>query len=245
MPLSRSVTASVSRLRREALFVFSGTVERPAASSLSLIPPGPATAVVRVNRIHHASDQLMDQAGQAVTAVYQDNDAPAGAGSRRVFFTRAVAYGETVGVNVLGDIQEPDDAEAVHGLVERVTIDMSEETLREHLASADAVLHGVVVRRRELPGEGVLSEHSPDWWVADVAVTTSFRGGHEGEVPVRYPNSRDVRWYSVPKLEDGQEAILILHRDGLGLGGAELALLHADDVIPAEPEALDRHRRLS
>ena len=58
----------------------------------------------------------------------------------------------------------PEDHEAMEELVERVTREMEEERLRDHLASADAVIHGTVVEVRpaaELPQR--FSEHDPEW----------------------------------------------------------------------------------
>jgi hypothetical protein len=71
------------------------------------------------------------------------------------------------------------------------------------------------------------------------------QGDLEGEIAARYPSSQDARWYLTPKPEEDQEAIFVLHRDGLLLGDADLAILHESDVIPAEPEALDRYGRLA
>jgi hypothetical protein len=244
MALTRRLTGLVTRLRRESSFVFDGTVERAAASSLSIVRPGPGTAVVRVGRIYNAPGDLSDQVGQEVTIIFADTPAPEADGQRRVFFTEPFAYGESVGVRAVGSIDTLIDVESLDELVRGVTLEIQEEELRRHLAEAAAVLYGVVVERHPVTDTSPLSEHRPDWWVATIAVTRSFKGELEGEIAVRYPSSQDVRWYLTPKPEEGQEAIFVLHRDGLLVGDAGLAILHEGDVVPAEPEALERHRRL-
>lgn len=244
--LPKNVSASVSRLRREATFVFSGTVEQEATSSLSFIPSSPATAVVRVERIYHAPADLHDQRGQEVTVIFADGSPPQQSEGRRVYFTDPVAYGETMGVREIGSIDEPDEPEAVESLVTRVTAEINEEHIQEHLASAEAVIHGRVTEvHRAHNAARRFSEHDPDWWIARVEILRVIKGNHEGHIDVRYPNSRDVRWYLAPKLQEGQEAIFILHRDDERVGDASLALLHPNDLIPAETEELDRHTRLA
>lgn len=243
--LPKSVSASVSKLSREATFVFSGRVEREASSSLSLIPSSPATAVVRVDRIYHAPPDLDDQRGQDVTVVFAEGFSPEQGNGRRVFFTDPVAYGETMGVRELGSIEEPDEPEVVQGLVARVTAEMDEERIQEHLESADAVIHGRVTEmHRAHDAHRRFSEHDPDWWIARIEVIRSIKGDLGGSVEVRYPNSRDVRWYLVPKPKEGQEAIFVLHHDGERGVDAALAILHPNDLVRAESDELDRHARL-
>ena len=179
-----------------------------------------------------------------MTLVFDDSPAPPASGERTVFFSEPFAYGESVAALVAGSMEVPDDAESFEELVRGVTLDLYEQELGRHLAEADAVLHGVVIERHPVSDPSPLSEHRPDWWVATVAITDLLKGDIEGEIAVRYPNSQDVRWYNVPKPDEGDEAIFVLHRDGLVIGDADIAILHETDFIPAEPDALERHRRL-
>ncbi len=244
MPLTRRMAGQVARLRREASFVFDGIVEREAASSLSIVAPGPGTVVVRVGRIYYAPGDLGDQVGQDVTVIFANEPAPAANGQRIVFFAEPFAYGETVGVRAVGTLAAPDDLESLEEAVGAVTLDIEDQELRRHLAEAAAVVHGVVRERNPVNEPFPGSEHSPDWWVATIVITSSFKGDLEGEIAVRFPNSTDVRWYWTPKPQVGEEAIFVLHRDSLVIGDADLAILDNRDVIPAEPESLDRLRRL-
>jgi len=61
-----------------------------------------------------------------------------------------------------------------------------------------------------------------------------FIGGRD--VTDLAPKSRDIAWYRVPKPQEGQEGVFLLHRDGLEIGGTPLAILHPTDLLPAEEE---------
>jgi hypothetical protein len=241
MALPNVVRASVTKLVPDARFVFTGKVERQG-SSLSLLPSASTTAVVRVERIHHAPAGLRDQTGQPVTVVFVGDAPMAGDDRRRIFFTNPIFYGETVGVKEIGHIDAPGDLDELHELVVRVTEEARVEELRRHLESAEAVVHGKVVSVRRASEASVvpLSEHDPIWWLATIRVTRSLKGDLRREVAVRYPKSRDVRWYGVPKPTEGQEAIFILHRDGLDVGHAVLAIVDSQDVRPASKGELRR-----
>jgi hypothetical protein len=242
MAISKTVGASITRLARDARFVFTGTVQQIGGSSLSIIPGGPGTAVVRVDRIHRAASALHNQAGRQVTVVSQPGAAPEAGHTLLVFFTNPIFYGETIGVREIGHIEAPPDLDALHELVAHGAEEAMMDELRKHLELADAVVHGKVVGLRHVSQTtaATAGEHDPDWWVAVVRVTKSFKGDHAGELKVRYPGSRDVRWYHVPKPKEGQEAIFILHRDGVDLDGAHFALLHPGDLLAADAAELRR-----
>jgi hypothetical protein len=232
--LSSDLAASIAQLVRESRFVFSGTVERASSSSLALIPAGSTSSVVRVDRIHSAAPALQSQSGQEVTVLHGDRTDSTGEGYRRVFFTNPILYGETMGVREVGTLDAVGQIEDVHALVARVMEESSMEELRQHLESADAVLQGRVVAlvRVSEATAATISEHDPDWWVAEIEVARALKGKHKGKVRVRYPNSRDVRWYGVPKPREGDEAVFVLHNDGLNVGDVALAMIHPGDMAP-------------
>jgi hypothetical protein len=247
MALPRTLSNTVTRLSREARFVFTGVVESEGASSLSAVAGGPSTAVVRVERVHRGFPALHDQVGQPVTVIFSEDAAWREGEPRRVFFTDPLLYGETVGVKEIGHVEAPDDLDALHELVTRMSEQRSEQEISEHLASADVVVTGEVARLHQTSenADVLWSEHDPDWWVATVRVGQVLKGDiDDAEIRVRYPHSRDVRWYRVPKPREGEEALFILHRDGYAIGDAALAILHPGDVIPAVEEERERIRRL-
>jgi hypothetical protein len=243
MALPKTVAESVTRMARDARFIFTGTVEASAASSIGILTGNPNSKVVLVEHVHRAAPTLEGQAGQRVTVLSAEES---GASGRRVFFSNPILYGETVAVKELGSVEAPDAIEDVHSLVTALSDEAKTEELRQHLASAEAVLHGRVLSRHRVSRATAAnaSEHDPDWWAAVVHVIASFKGRHEGDITVRYPHSRDVRWHAVPKPQEGQEALFVLHRDGINLGEATLALIHPGDVLPADARELRRVRSL-
>lgn len=244
MALPRTVAESVTRLARDSRFIFTGTVESTGESSLSILAGGPMSTVVRIERVLRASPTLQGHAGQQVTVLASDGERAGG--PRRVFFTNPVLYGETLGVRELGSVDAPDETDELQSRINAVTEEAATEELRRHLQSADAVVHARVESRRRVSTAtaATVSEHDPDWWAAVLEVSQSLKGSHEDRLTIRYPNSKDVRWHAVPRPHDGQEAVFILHRDGLGVGEAHLALLHPTDVMPADARELRRLKAL-
>lgn len=246
MALPKTVAESVTRMARDARFIFTGTVETPGASSIGIFAGNPNSKVVLVERVHRAAPALQGQAGQRVTVLSAEES---GASGRRVFFTNPMLYGETVAVKELGSVEAPEAPEAideVHSLIIALSDEIKTEELRQHLASAEAVLHARVLRRHRVSQAtaATASEHDPDWWAAVVHVIASLKGAHEGDIAVRYPHSRDVRWHAVPKPNEGQEALFVLHRDGINLGEATLALIHPGDLLSADARELRRVKAL-
>jgi len=116
------------------------------------------------------------------------------------------------------------------------------EALRQHLASADAVVFGRVltVHRAPEPLAAPISEHDPSWWVASARVIRSLKGDLKGEIEVRFPNSRDKAWYRVPKLKPDDEGIFLLHRGGPKLRASVLAIIHPEDFLPGDADEARR-----
>jgi hypothetical protein len=236
----REPRSPIAKVTQEARFVFTGTVERRGASSLFFVPPGGGTAVVRVERIHYSSPSLRNQEGQQVTVVFAEgSDSAQG---KRIFFTNPILYGETMAVKEIRSSEAARDLDEKHEGIIQMINEAETEKLRAHIASAAAVVQGRVVRTRRAsePDPAKMSEHDPDWYVAIIRVEKALKGKHKDEIEVRFPKSRDIKWYRVPKLEEGQEGVFILHLDGLELGGALLALIHPDDLLTGGPETIRR-----
>jgi len=240
MARPREPRGAAPNLIGEARFVFTGIVQQQGHSSLFFVPPSGATAVVRVERIHHSAPALRSQEGQQVTVVFAQDSNPAE--GRRVFFTNPILYGETMAVKEVRSSELAEDAAELHERIALMSLEAEAAQLREHIASADAVVVGEVVstRRAHEPDIARMSEHDPDWHLATIRIARALKGEHKGELTVRFPNSRDVAWYRVPKPQEGQEGVFLLHRDGLEIGGTHLAILHPTDLLPVEEERV-RH----
>lgn len=238
MARPREPRAAAPNLIGDARFVFTGIVQQQGHSSLFFVPPGGATAVVRVEQVHHSAPALRSQEGQQVTVVFAQDSNPAE--GRRVFFTNPILYGETMAVTEVRSSEPVEDTAEVHERIVQMSGEAEAAQLREHIASSDAVVVGEVVgtRRATEPDIARMSEHDPDWHLATIRIVRALKGEHKGEITVRYPKSRDIAWYRVPKPQEGQEGVFLLHRDGLEIGGAHLAILHPTDLLPAEEERL-------
>jgi len=222
--------AELAAWAREARFVFTGVVEQIGSLLQDFLPAGPKTAVIRVERVHHSTRPLSKCAGHQVTVRFRDAEALA-VGKRLVFFTNPILYGETIAVDEVGHVDAPDDP----GIIERVVQDKVERGLAEHLGKADAVVQGRVVSLTSAPTAAAerRSRRDPNWWIAVIQVIRTLKGEVTDEISVRYPNGRYSPWHRSPKPLRGQEAIWVLHRDGLEVGGVSLALRHPLDVHPA------------
>jgi hypothetical protein len=198
-----------------------------------------------VERIHRAAPPLASQEGQQLTVLFAEGTDPVE--GRRVFFTNPILYGETMAVKEVRSSEAADDIAELHERIVRMNAEAETEHLRALIASADAVVHGRVVgtRRASEPDVARMSEHDPDWHVAIIRVARTLKGEHKDELAVRFPKSRDIAWYRVPKPREGQEGVFILHRDGLELGGAVLAILHPEDLLSAGAENVRRIAELA
>lgn len=112
---------------------------------------------------------------------------------------------------------------------------LAHRELQRHVEAADVVVTGRVTAVRA-PSEPVpegrarrasmraggprtapqpqrISEHDPLWQEAVVEVTGTEKGGGSAkQIVVRFPSSRDVRWYKAPKFTPGQEGVFILRK---------------------------------
>src|ERR1700674_562493 len=127
---------------------------------------------------------------------------------------------------------------AVHGLTPArppATEALANQELQRHVEAADVVVTGRVMAVRA-PSEAAsgpavrgaslrageakpsaqpqrISEHDPLWHEAVVEVTGVEKGpGAAKQIVVRFPSSRDVRWYKAPKFTPGQEGVFILRK---------------------------------
>ena len=245
MALPRGFVASAQRLARESRFVFSGSRDASRQSSVSIFPGGPGTIVARVEEIHIAGDGLRDQRDRLVTIVVADE--PPEPGPRFVFFTNPILFGETMAVHEIGRIKQPADMEALARLMEKTESEMGDERLRDHIASAEAIVAGRVQSTRHLSTVNVetMGEHDPDWWAATIRVARKLKGDVGTVVDVRFPTSRDRRWFQVPRLREGDDGVFLMHRDEEEHDGVDLALLHPDDFIPSDDDRIkDVNRHL-
>jgi hypothetical protein len=235
-------TTEVDRLARRSGFVFLGEVLRTSASTVDLVEATKETAVVRVERVLRAPDDLGAGKGFEVTVRLAS---PAKKGQRAVFFTMGWISGESLAVQEIGR-QAPGDPEAIDKQMGDVVRKDELAELRRRVKEASAVVVAEVAETRPLGGKEVppASEHDPLWRTAVVVVSSGEKGDmKEGQrIEVAYPSSDDVMWFRAPKPEKGDRAVFLLHQRGLEERDVQmLAIVDPVDMQPVE--RLDDIRR--
>jgi hypothetical protein len=235
----------IKDLVRRTPISFVGTVQHLGAATSRDLPIDDHTAVVGVDLVLHAPDELQGLEGQRVTVQLSgDVDLPA-EGDQIVVFAQGLAFGETIALAEVG--RAPVEAIAGHASsaagdsrqpmpFAQVERELETEALREHVDQAEAVVVATVTGLEQAQPKG-FSEHDPDWWRATLEVRQVVRGDLEpGSLDVLYPNSLDIAWYRVPKPKASQDGIWILHAPAEGTPGelAAYQLMHEEDRQPLE-----------
>jgi hypothetical protein len=235
-------TAEVERLARRAGFVFAGEVVRTGATTMELVEPTKETAVVRVEQVLQAPDDLGAQKGSEVTVRLQS---PARKGQRAVFFTVGWISGDGLAVQEVGR-QPAGEVEAMEKQLGEAVRKEEFAAVRRRVKEARAVVVGEVadtgpVGRKDDPPA---SEHDPMWRTAVIVVERGEKGDlKDGQrVKVAYASSDDVMWFRAPKPERGDRAVFLLHQRALPEANVEmLAIVEPLDMQPVE--RLDEIRR--
>lgn len=245
-------------LAQQVTFVFKGTVLKLKAATMSDIPLTDRTAVVRVDEVIDAPEALSQYAGQEIT-VQVGGRKKIAKGQQLVFYTNGLMFGDTLAVKSI-DHHEP---KKVHEAVAMAASDpgkrLVERNVQARAATADAVVSGRVVSVR-VPADVVatrasavavagqmverVSEHDPDWRIAEVQVDQVHSGSHAGKTAeIRFPSSDDVMWHYAPKFHAGTEGLFILYKSSRERAaaraaptqdGGEYVCLHPADFQPLE-----------
>jgi hypothetical protein len=235
MPASSKAEA----LAQQAKFIFKGTVQKLKAANMPDVPVNDRTAVVRVDEILHAPEALSHYAGQEIT-VQLGGRKKLKKGQQAVFYTNGWLFGDGVAVQ---SIDHEDVGKAPATLTMAVGDPVKSLVAREtqaHLNDAEVVIAGRVTSVRmptdvvaaraiggtETTPTGRISEHDPDWRIAEIQVDAVHKGSHKGKTAtVRFPSSQDVMWHDAPKFHPGQEGFFMLHKADEGAAGVRAALI--------------------
>jgi hypothetical protein len=217
--------SSDTTLARQAAFIFIGKVQKLKAANVRAVENKSRTVIVQVEEVEKAPSGMIGYAGREITVKLApgENVKP---GERARFYTNGWLFGETIAVESLGHTSPTPRAIAAHtsAPVENSAV----ENIENRVASADAVVQGRVVSVR-LPQAGrttkrsaaasareprrPITEHDPEWREALVEVAGVQKGAvRKTQIVVRFPVSKDVRWYKAPKFQPGQEGLFILQR---------------------------------
>jgi len=212
-------------------FVFQGTIQKVKSATMKQVPIDDRTAVVAVDQVLEAPENLAKFAGQEIT-VHLSGRQKIKPGQKMIFHAVSWIYGDSIAVRSLS--QEP--VKASHMALLSAASDPVEQRAqrmkRERFDDADLVVSGKVLAVR-LPSEtstnkkvkGVgagliaqstrkpVSEHDPKWREAIVEVADVHKGSHKKkQVVVRFPASMDVMWHQSPKFQPGQQGYFMLQK---------------------------------
>jgi hypothetical protein len=249
---------SIASLTNRSAIVVTGTVIRTKASADPMLAANDNTATIKVARMYAGMEIAGDQTGATVTVILRDAHAVK-AGESAVFFGNPRFVGKLLTVADEGEIVPAAGAVDIRPEIEQALQARRDQPLRERLAAATRVFRARVESVRPLQelvaGAAAVTsardEHDPEWQVATVRVISSLRGAEAGALStVIFAGSRDIMWFSSPKLKVGDNAIILAHKpserdDGTLREAGQLAFLekqHADlvsqpgDVVPVTEE---------
>jgi hypothetical protein len=232
-------SSKAETLAQQARFIFKGTVQKLKAANMPGVPVNDRTAVVRVDEIIQAPEALSHYAGQEIT-VQLGGRKKLKKGQQAVFYTNGWLFGDGVAVQSIDheDVKKAPAAFALAG--DDPVKSLAARETQAHLNAAAVVVSGRVtsvrmptdlVAARAIGGTestsiGRISEHDPDWRIAEIQVDTVHKGEHKAKTAtVRFPSSHDVMWHDAPKFQPGQEGFFMLHKADEGAAGVRAALV--------------------
>jgi hypothetical protein len=223
--------ASLDQAIRGSGFIFLGTIEKPGASNLSQLAGSSQTALVRVSEVIEQPEAFRDLRDDLVTVVLADTSS-AVEGEQAVFFATGYLYGENLAVSEVTRLSGRFDVDSIRKLVAEVRQAEADEALSGRLASASAVITGVVagVRPMRSPEED-MGEHAASWVLATLDVDTALKG--EPVKALYFAQDTDNFWRKTPKLAPGEKGIFLLQPyEGRDLPRGSSVVIDVLDVQP-------------
>jgi hypothetical protein len=201
---------SITDLTRHSSIIFSGRVEKAQAATADL-PASKETAIVHVDEVLSQPSDIAPLGREPVTVRFREGAAPR-AGEQAVFFTTLYAGGKSIGLDAVGVVRDlpPDKARATLAKARDTILD---EDIAARLATSPLVIAGVVrgVRRLEERDNDRVSEHDPEWAMAEVSIDSNIKGGaaNQKSATVYFASSRDGFYSLWPKLREGDRVVVI------------------------------------
>src|SRR5713101_4784304 len=154
----------------------------------------------------------------------------------RIVFRDAMRHGSDLWRGPFANIRDPCDDHEVRRSQPLLKFLISDQELKQRLASADFVVIARVTDVRKWTAPEVASvphrvtEHDPDWHDAVIKIESILKGPKlkKNKLVVRFPQCNDVAWAHAPKFEKHQEGIFFLKKDEVS--GAPIALLEGTEV---------------
>ena len=232
---------SEAALVQQSTIIFAGTVSQLGATSFADVPKSEQTIVVRVDSVLKKPPAVSLKKGDNVTVEVKD---PGGfqPGMEVTFYTDGWMFGSGVAVKELSHTIRPgggkseETVRAEEKALRQIEQQISDEELKQRLASADFVVIGRVTDVRKWTAPEIASvphrvtEHDPDWRDAVIKIESVLKGPKpkKNKLVVRFPQCNDVAWAHAPKFEKHEEGIFFLKKDEVS--GAPVALLDGTEV---------------
>lgn len=222
MPASSKADA----LAQQARFVFKGTVQKLKAATMRNVEVNDRTVVVRVEEVVHAPQALSHYAGQDIT-VQLGGKKKVKKGQQAIFYTNGSIFGDSVVVQSIDHLDVATAPAAFAAQTGDPVKALAQRDIGARFAAADVVVSGRVASIRVPTGVMAaraigaaqptiptsISEHEPDWRIAEIQVDNVHKGSHKGKsAEVRFPSNEDVMWHDAPKFHAGQEGFFMLHK---------------------------------
>jgi hypothetical protein len=210
---------------------------------MSEVPATESTAVVRIDEVIEAPGAPAGLLRQEIT-VQLSQTGLLKAGDQATFFTRGWLLGNSMAVIELGHAVDQ-SVQQTGEQVQATRQKTADEALQAEIASAESIVAGTVasVRPSHIPHIG--SEHDPDWYEAEITVSSVVKGHLPSHtVTVLFPHSDDPMWQGAPKFKEGQQGIWLLHRNQMNLPGIKDQYTVLNTLDFQTMENLERIRKL-
>lgn len=200
-------------LTERSAIVVRGKVLKINASDEPMAAASPGTVVISVEQMYAGKEIAGDLRDRTATVILK-RPGSVKAGEELLFFGNPRFLGRSLTIADEGELSAEKGAPAMLSDSEASAQARKDTAVRERVATAKIVFRGTVdsVHPLETQGAERISEHDPEWQVANVKIATALRGGQAGEVVVvLFPASRDIMWFNAPKLKEGQDAVFLAH----------------------------------
>jgi hypothetical protein len=250
-----SESSNGKNLVQQARFVFKGTVQKLKASTMpEEIKATNRTAVVKVGQVIQASEALSDYLGQEVTVELIEGK-KIEEGKEYIFYTDPTKFKDSLAVISYDQHPVEDAPPTLAAAMDNNPVkNLVSKDLQSRFEDADLVVSGKVVSIRvpedtavgmigaeanaATDQQGPISEHDPAIQEAVIEIDEVHKGTHSKKnVVVRFPSSRDVRWYKVPKLQPGEAGYFMLHKGDTKEGSTRSKTMAATLLADSPDEA--------
>jgi hypothetical protein len=222
---------TIAELIRSSSLVFTGTVVKLNASTVSALPAQSNFAVVRADRGLYVDPVLGDVKGQMITVATRED---LRVGEKAVFFTLSWVHGGGIAVREVAHL-EPGAEKEVVATVEK----LPDLRLEDRLLDAEIVVLATVTAVRPIPRQTGGKDY-PEWKRAVLRVQSTLKGAAD-VADFLFPTGSSREWVSSPRFKSRQRGIFLLHRNnpratawlGKELQASSLTALDPVDFQPA------------